>query len=202
MKPSASEQQDFSGPCLVWCRNCCEGHMGKQLPHMENEGEGLQRQMERGMGNPTTKQSRTTQEPERAVTEPHLNPLADNGWLSRSSRKLWLKLSALHGRTLFSFRPQQAHDLNSWSLVWQRQGCLSKDRVNFCRESYPFLLSQERLLIFATVMLSNGEERVICGHPRGRNHNTQVQEPPSSRDSYCFPEANSNICYHSPEKMA
>lgn len=45
---------------------------------MENEGEGLQRQMDRWVGNPTTKQSRTSQEPVRAITEPDLNPPADN----------------------------------------------------------------------------------------------------------------------------
>lgn len=48
--------------------------------------------------------------------------------------------------------------------------------------------------------LSNGEEKVTRGRSGGRNHNTQVAESPSSRENYCFPEANSNIHYHSPEK--
>lgn len=85
----------------------------------------------KGTGNPNTKQSRTSQEPMRALTTPDPKPPEDNGNLSRSVRKPWVKPSALHGRRLLSF----VGKLNSWSLIWQRQGCFSKDCTSFGRKN-------------------------------------------------------------------
>lgn len=84
--------------------------------------------------------------------------------------------------------------------------CLAEVGMPFQRLCYllkgvlSFLLSREKAPFFAMLTLSKDKEGVTHGHPGGRNHNAQVWEPPSSRASYCFPEANSNIHYHSPEK--
>lgn len=126
--------------------------------------------------NPTPKQSRMSQEPMKAVTEPDLKPTADDDSLSRSTRKPCVKPSASHGRTLFGF----AGTLNSSSLVWHRQGCFPKTVLTFEGSPiHPFSARKD-----PQDTLSNGEERVICGHPGGRNHNAQVWELPSSRELF------------------
>jgi len=83
-------------------------------------------------GNPTTKQSRTSQAPMRAITEPDPKLSAANGDLSQIRREaLGQTLCVTWQKATWLPSLQQAHSLNSWSLVWQRQGCLSKHCVNF-----------------------------------------------------------------------
>lgn len=72
MKSSATAQQDSSGPYSVWCRNCCEGHRQIISCHYCAPGKGIKRSTKAsGEGvDPTTKQSRISQEPTWAWPEP------------------------------------------------------------------------------------------------------------------------------------
>lgn len=157
MKSSATAQQDSSGPYSVWCRNCCEGHRQIISCHYCAPGKGVKRSTKASGGgvDPTTKQSRISQEPTWAWPEPPCRWRQAFQLLQDALSQTLV--GALYSSAWLCHRAcnKQAGWIQQ-ALVWQGWGCLSKD----CRllKGVLFLPPQPR---FAIESLSGGEERVI-----------------------------------------
>lgn len=142
MKSSATAQQDSSGPYSVWCRNCCEGHRQIISCHYCAPGKGVKRSTKASGGgvDPTTKQSRISQEPTWAWPEPPCRWRQAFQLLQDSLSQTLVE--ALYSSAWLCHRAcnKQAGWIQQ-ALVWQGWGCLSKDF--FWRESCSSLLSSD-----------------------------------------------------------